>query len=34
MADICERFIPSYQSPNLCDLIANSPFPNSASAKN
>jgi hypothetical protein len=28
-ADICERFIPGYKSPNFCDLIANSPFPNS-----
>jgi hypothetical protein len=29
MADLCERFIPGYQSPNLCDIIAKSPFPNS-----
>jgi len=28
-ADVCERFIPGYQSPNFCDLIAHSPFPNS-----
>jgi HD domain-containing protein len=28
-ADVCERFIPCYKSPNFCDLIANSPFPNS-----
>jgi hypothetical protein len=33
MADVCERFIPGYHSPNLCDIIAKSPFPNSASAK-
>jgi HD domain len=33
MADVCQRFIPVYKNPNLCDLIANSPFPNSASAK-
>ena len=26
-ADVCERHIPGYQSPNFCDLIANSPFP-------
>jgi hypothetical protein len=26
-ADVCERFIPGYKSPNFCDLIANSPFP-------
>jgi len=31
-ADVCERFIPGYKSPNFCDLIANSPFPNSTSA--
>jgi len=30
-ADVCERFIPEYKSPNFCDLIANSPFPNSIS---
>jgi HD domain len=29
-ADVCERFIPGYKSPNFCDLIANSPFPDSA----
>src|ERR1700723_2235460 len=28
-ADVCERYIPGYKSPNFCDLIANSPFPNS-----
>ncbi|WP_263355890.1 HD domain-containing protein [Acidicapsa ligni] len=28
-ADVVERFIPGYKSPNFCDLIANSPFPNS-----
>lgn len=28
-ADVCERFITDYKSPNFCDLIANSPFPNS-----
>ena len=28
-ADVCERFIPGYKSPNFCDLIANSRFPNS-----
>ena len=32
-ADVCEHFIAGYKSPNFCDLIANSPFPNSASAK-
>ena len=30
-AGICERFIPGYKSPNACDLIAASPFPDSAS---
>ncbi len=30
-ADVCERYIPGYKSPNFCDLIANSPFPNSTS---
>lgn len=34
MADVCERFIPGYQSPNLCDLIAKSPFPDSESTNN
>jgi hypothetical protein len=29
-AAICERFIPGYKSPNACDLIAASPFPDSA----
>src|SRR5215510_7345348 len=28
-AGVCERFIPGYQSPNACDLIAGSPFPDS-----
>ena len=28
-AGICERFIPGYKSPNACDLIAASPFPDS-----
>jgi HD domain len=28
-ADVCERYIRGYKSPNFCDLIANSPFPNS-----
>ncbi|WP_433972077.1 HD domain-containing protein [Tunturiibacter lichenicola] len=28
-ADVCECYIPGYKSPNFCDLIANSPFPNS-----
>jgi hypothetical protein len=28
-ADVCERFIPGYKSPNFCDLIAHSPFPDS-----
>jgi hypothetical protein len=27
-ADVCERYIKGYKSPNFCDLIANSPFPN------
>lgn len=26
-ADVCERYIPGYKSPNFCDLIAHSPFP-------
>ena len=30
-AGVCERFIPGYQSPNACDLIAASPFPDSSS---
>jgi hypothetical protein len=30
IAAICERFIPGYESPNACDLIAASPFPDSA----
>jgi hypothetical protein len=29
-ADVCERLIPGYHSPNFVDMIANSPFPNSA----
>jgi hypothetical protein len=28
-AAICERFIPGFESPNACDLIAASPFPDS-----
>jgi len=28
-AAICERFIPGYKTPNACDLIAASPFPDS-----
>jgi HD domain-containing protein len=28
-ASICERFIPDFKSPNACDLIAGSPFPDS-----
>jgi hypothetical protein len=28
-ASICERFIPGFKSPNGCDLIAGSPFPDS-----
>ena len=28
-ASICERFIPGFKSPNACDLIADSPFPDS-----
>jgi hypothetical protein len=30
-AAFCERFIPGFKSPNACDLIATSPFPDSAS---
>lgn len=30
-AAICERFIPGFKSPNACDLIAASPFPDSPS---
>lgn len=26
---VSERFIPAYKSPNVCDLIAASPFPDS-----
>ncbi|QEX18012.1 HD domain-containing protein [Hypericibacter terrae] len=29
-AGVCERFIPGFKSPNACDLIAASPFPDSA----
>jgi hypothetical protein len=29
-AGICERFIPGFKSPNACDLIAASPFPDSS----
>lgn len=32
-ADVCERFIPGYKSPNFCDLIAGSPFPDSPASK-
>src|SRR3954447_894262 len=28
-AAVCERFIPGFRSPNACDLIAASPFPDS-----
>src|SRR5246127_3604538 len=28
-ASVCERFIPGFKSPNACDLIAASPFPDS-----
>ncbi|BBB96187.1 MULTISPECIES: HD domain-containing protein [Bradyrhizobium] len=28
-AAVCERFIPGFKSPNACDLIAASPFPDS-----
>src|SRR4029077_6811729 len=30
-SSICERLIPGYKAPNACDLIAASPFPDSAS---
>jgi hypothetical protein len=30
-ADVVERFIPGYKSPNACDLMAASPFPDSPS---
>ncbi len=30
-ASICERLIPGYEAPNACDVIAASPFPDSAS---
>jgi hypothetical protein len=29
-ASICERFIPCFKSPNAVDLMAGSPFPDSA----
>ncbi len=32
-ADVCERFIPGYKSPNFCDLIAHSPFPDSIGSR-
>jgi len=28
-AGVCERYIPGFKSPNACDLIAGSPFPDS-----
>jgi hypothetical protein len=28
-ADVCERYLPGYKRPNACDLIAESPFPDS-----
>ena len=28
-AGVCERYIPSYKSPNVCDFVAASPFPDS-----
>jgi hypothetical protein len=28
-ASICERFLPNFKSPNACDLITGSPFPDS-----
>jgi HD domain len=28
-AGVCERFIPGFNNPNACDLIADSPFPDS-----
>ncbi|MEG9435165.1 HD domain-containing protein [Edaphobacter sp. HDX4] len=28
-ASVCERFMPGFMSPNACDLIAESPFPDS-----
>jgi hypothetical protein len=30
-AGVCERFVPRFKSPNACDLIAASPFPDSSS---
>lgn len=29
-ASVCERFMPQFRSPNACDLIAGSPFPDSS----
>jgi hypothetical protein len=31
-AGVCERYIPDYRSPNVCDLIAASPFPDSSTS--
>ena len=31
-SDVLERTLPGYRRPNFCDLIANSPFPNSPSS--
>jgi hypothetical protein len=28
-AGVCERYLPGFRSPNACDLIASSPFPDS-----
>ena len=28
-AGVCERYLPGFKSPNACDLIAASPFPDS-----
>ena len=27
MAGVCERYMPGYKSPNLCDMIDNRAFP-------
>jgi hypothetical protein len=32
-AAFCERFIPGFKSPNACDLIAASPFPDTAAQR-
>ena len=32
-AAVCERFLPEFKSPNACDLIAASPFPDSSSER-